>query len=73
MTNSLESWHNPALTDIHHRSAKQASALLAAAGRTGGNRTGGARESFKGIFVRDLKMLAVTARTSISVPPSGSG
>ena len=29
-----------------------------------GNSTGGARESFKGIFVRDLKVLAVTARTS---------
>jgi predicted alpha-1,6-mannanase (GH76 family) len=29
-----------------------------------GNSTGGAPESFKGIFVRDLKVLAVTARTS---------
>jgi len=29
-----------------------------------GNSTGGARESYKGIFVRDLKVLAVTARTS---------
>ena len=29
-----------------------------------GNKTGGAPESFKGIFVRDLKVLAVTARTS---------
>jgi predicted alpha-1,6-mannanase (GH76 family) len=31
---------------------------------TCGNGTGGAPESFKGIFVRDLKVLAVTARTS---------
>ena len=29
-----------------------------------GNSTGGTPESFKGIFVRDLKVLAVTARTS---------
>jgi predicted alpha-1,6-mannanase (GH76 family) len=29
-----------------------------------GNSTGGARESYKGIFVQDLKVLAVTARTS---------
>ena len=29
-----------------------------------GNRTGGARESFKGIFVRGLKVLAVAGRTS---------
>ena len=29
-----------------------------------GNSTGAARQSFKGIFVRDLKVLAVTARTS---------
>jgi predicted alpha-1,6-mannanase (GH76 family) len=29
-----------------------------------GNSAGGAPESFKGIFVRDLKVLAVTARTS---------
>ena len=29
-----------------------------------GNRAGGAPESFKGIFLRDLKVLAVTARTS---------
>jgi predicted alpha-1,6-mannanase (GH76 family) len=29
-----------------------------------GNRTGGAPESFKGIFVQDLKVLAVMARTS---------
>ena len=33
-------------------------------GTTCGNSTGGAAESFKGIFVRDLKVLAVTARTS---------
>jgi predicted alpha-1,6-mannanase (GH76 family) len=34
-------------------------------GRAGcGNTTGGAPESFKGIFVRGLKVLAVTARTS---------
>jgi hypothetical protein len=34
------------------------------AGTACGNSTGGAPESFKGIFVRDLKVLAVTARTS---------
>jgi hypothetical protein len=34
-------------------------------GGTGcGNSAGGSRESYKGIFVQDLKVLAVTARTS---------
>ncbi len=33
-------------------------------GRGCGNSTGGARESYKGIFVQDLKMLAVIAGTS---------